>query len=209
MFTGLVEETGRIESVEPRTEGICLRVHATTSAEGLARGDSIAISGVCQTVIETDGSSSFAVIAIGETLRRTNFSTLRVGSAVNLERPLRLGDRLGGHMVQGHVDGVGRISEIRARGNDHAVEIALPRTLAPYVVEKGSIAIDGVSLTVGPVRDRGDTTFLWVYIIPETLERTLFGSYQPGALVNVEVDILAKYVLRSAVRNESPAPAEG
>ena len=209
MFTGLVEEMGRVESVETRPEGICLRLSAATAARGLEPGESIALSGVCQTVVESDGVERFSVIAIGETLRRTNFSTLREGSKVNLERPLRLGDRLGGHWVQGHVDAVGRITEIRVAGNDHAVEIAIASSLAPYVVEKGSVAIDGVSLTVGTVDDRKDETRFWVYIIPETLARTLFGGYRAGDQVNVEVDILAKYVLRAAALPGAALTREG
>ena len=205
MFTGLVEELGAVESIEPIAEGIRLRVSAKQAAAGLEPGDSIAISGVCQTVVRVLGETGFEVIAIGETLRRTNFELLRAGAAVNLERPLRMGDRLGGHWVQGHVDGVGRVSEIRAQGNDHAVEITVARELSRFIVEKGSIAIDGVSMTVGRVADEAEQTRFWVYVIPETLERTLFGRYAAGWTVNLEVDILAKYILRAQDWQDTPA----
>jgi riboflavin synthase len=139
----------------------------------------------------------FEVIAIPETLARTTFSDLRPGSRVNLERPLRVGDRLGGHWVQGHVDATGSIEEVRTDGGDRAYAIAAPASLARYLVEKGSIAVDGVSLTIGTVHDTPGGARFWVHIIPETLRRTTFGAYRVGDRVNLEVDILAKYILRA------------
>jgi riboflavin synthase len=202
MFTGLVEEMGRVESVSPVPEGVCLRVAAPHAAEDLEAGGSIAVSGVCQTVIAAGPHQEgrwFEMIAIPETLARTTFGTLEPGSQVNLERPLRIGDRLGGHWVQGHVDATGRIEQIQRHGQDRAYSISLPRALAPYVVEKGSIAVDGVSLTIGIVEDEPEETRFWVHIIPETLARTRFALYEEGNRVNLEVDILAKYVLRAAL----------
>ncbi|MCA9729022.1 MAG: riboflavin synthase, partial [Candidatus Eisenbacteria bacterium] len=147
MFTGLVEEMGRVVSIEPVEAGIRLRVQAPHAASDLEVGGSVAVSGVCQTVVSTGKAAEdgrwFEMIAIPETLARTNFGELAPGSAVNLERPLRVGDRLGGHWVQGHVDATGRIEQIERHGQDRAYEISLPATLAPYVVEKGSIAVDG------------------------------------------------------------------
>jgi riboflavin synthase len=140
----------------------------------------------------------FEVIAIPETLSRTNLGELVPGARVNLERPLRVGDRLGGHWVQGHVDATGRITQIQLHDQDRAMAIAIPSALAPYVVEKGSIAVDGVSLTIGIVEDGQDESRFWVHLIPETLARTRCSLYQKEDRVNLEVDILAKYVLRAA-----------
>ena len=200
MFTGLVEEMGRVETVEEIPDGRRFAITAPHALDDLKRGDSLAISGVCQTIVDIQGNASdltASVIAIEETLRRTTFGRLRPGSVVNLERPLRMGDRLGGHWVSGHVDGVGTIRELRANPEDWAVLIGVPASLAPYLIEKGSVSVDGVSLTVGTVDDREDETRFWVYIIPETRERTLFGHYETGDQVNIETDLLGKYVLRA------------
>lgn len=205
MFTGLVEEMGIVEAVREVPDGRRLEVSARAALEGLKHGDSLAISGVCQTVVELLSAESgpagahlrAAVVAVGETLRRTTFGDLRSGSRVNLERPLRVGDRLGGHLVSGHVDGVGRIVEIRPDPADWGVRIAVPNQLAPFFIEKGSVCVDGVSLTVGTLDDEATETRFWVYIIPETRERTLFGYYRVGDRVNIETDLLGKYVLRS------------
>jgi riboflavin synthase len=197
MFTGLVEELGRVESVSHIEQGTRLRIQASITTEDLAVGGSIAVSGVCQTVVSTERGRWFEVIAIPETLARTNFGELMPGSQVNLERPLRVGDRLGGHWVQGHVDATGRIQQIERHAQDQAMAIAIPSALARYVVEKGSIAVDGVSLTIGVVKDGADESLFWVHLIPETLARTRFSLYQEEDRVNLEVDILAKYLLRA------------
>lgn len=202
MFTGLVEELGAIELAEVIPEGLRLRVRALRSLEGLTRGDSIAMNGVCQTVVQT-APRCFDVIAVAETLRRTNFGKLSAGSEVNLERPLRVGDRLGGHFVLGHVDGTGEILERRDETDDLSFRIGLPEEISAYVVEKGSIAVDGVSLTVGKLREEGATTSFWVHIIPETKASTLFGRYRLGDRTNLEVDILAKHVERLLSRSRS------
>jgi len=209
MFTGLVEEMGRIEMVSQIHEGTLFRVSAPLSTTDLAPGASIAVSGACQTVVRCEPGEWFEVIAIPETLARTNFGDLLPGSMVNLERPLRVGDRLGGHWVQGHVDATGRIQQIDRRGQDRAMAIAIPAALAPYVVEKGSIAVDGVSLTIGVVEDRRDECLFWVHLIPETLARTRFSLYREEDRVNVEVDILAKYLWRAAaLQNRSDSPGD-
>lgn len=196
MFTGLVERLGLVVATHETTDGRALRISGGNLAEDLSPGDSIAVNGVCQTVTTRDenGGDTFGVVAVGETLRRTTLGELSLGGSVHLERPLRVGDRLGGHWVQGHVDGVGVVAEVRRDGDDHAIRIELPEELSRYVVEKGSIAVDGVSLTVGRL-ERSSTAF-WVHIIPATRERTFMGAYVRGARVNLEVDILAKYVER-------------
>jgi riboflavin synthase len=203
VFTGLIEEIGEVIRVEERPEGRRIRIRAPRSAQDLRPGDSISINGVCQTVTALPEPGAIETVAVGETLRRTTFPGLRSGSQVNLERPLRVGDRLGGHWVNGHVDSVATILERSRSARDVAVRIDLPPRLSPYVVEKGSIAVDGVSLTVGRVEGASFT----VHLIPETLSRTLFGSYRPGDRVNLEADILAKYVERALNRSAAGAEA--
>ena len=188
MFTGLVETTARIRSVEPDGDGVRLEVE-TPLARELEHGDSIAVNGVCLTAVEPrDGS--FRADVMAETLRRSSLGPLGAGDEVNVELALRAGDRLGGHMVQGHVDGTGTVEEVRDEGFARVVRIACGPEILRYVVEKGSIAVDGVSLTVASVDDAGFS----VSLIPETLERTTLGGAAPGRVVNLEVDVLAKYV---------------
>jgi riboflavin synthase len=184
VFTGLVAGTGRVRSLRDGR----LEVDTPLAAE-LAAGDSIAVNGVCLTALDPT-PEGFAADVMPETLRRSSLGPLAGGDEVNLELPLRAGDRLGGHVVQGHVDGTGTVDEVREEGFSRVVRIAAPAELLRYVVEKGSIAVDGVSLTVA---EAGDTTFA-VSLIPETLERTNLGAATPGTAVNLEVDILAKYV---------------
>jgi len=188
MFTGLVEATGTVAAVERLSEGARLSV-ATPLAAELADGDSVAVNGVCLTAREASGDA-FAADVMAETLRRSSLGPLAQGDAVNLELPLRAGGRLGGHVVQGHVDGVGRVASTTDEGFARVVRVAAPEELLRYVVEKGSIAIDGVSLTVAAVDEDG----FEVSLIPETLERTTLGALEPGRSVNLEVDVLAKYV---------------
>ena len=197
MFTGIVEELGEVGGLEGHAGGAHLRVRAgallTSAGPGEIRpGDSIAVSGVCLTITALDGGTFAADLAV-ETLRRTTLGSLRPGDGVNLERPLRLDQRLGGHIVQGHVDGVGTITVIRPEGEGVWMEITPPPTLMPYLAEKGSVAVDGVSLTVAglPGGDR-----FAVALIPHTLAVTTLGRKHPGDRVNLEVDILAKYVER-------------
>jgi riboflavin synthase len=188
MFTGLVETTATVSGVAPDGDGVRLEVRTPLAAE-LEQGDSIAVNGVCLTAMNPNGET-FAADVMAETLRRSSLGPLSEGDPVNVELPLRAGDRLGGHVVQGHVDGTGTVESLKDEGFARLVRIAAAETVLRYVVEKGSIAVDGVSLTVAEVDDSGFT----VSLIPETLERTTLGRAEPGRVVNLEVDVLAKYV---------------
>jgi riboflavin synthase len=189
VFTGLVAAKGVVRGLaHGRVE-----VETELAAE-LAPGDSIAVNGVCLTAVERH-NGSFAAEVMPETLRRTSLAPLSIGDEVNLELPLRAGDRLGGHIVQGHVDGTGEVEAVTGEGNSSVVRIHAPAELLRYVVEKGSIAVDGVSLTVSAV----DGEAFEVSLIPETLERTTLGAAAPGRTVNLEVDVLAKYVEKLSV----------
>ena len=194
MFTGLVAGTGTVDSLERDGDGIRLRVRSELAGE-LSAGDSIAVNGVCLTAVEPD-AAGFSADVMSETLRRSSLGPLTSGDAVNLELPLRAGDRLGGHVVQGHVDGVGTVDSVRDEGFSRVVRVSAPAETLRYVVEKGSIAVDGVSLTVSAV----DGQAFEVSLIPETLERTTLGEAEPGRMLNLEVDVLAKYVEKLAVR---------
>jgi riboflavin synthase len=188
VFTGLVQAIGRVAEIERGDAGARIRIEAPLDGE-LALGDSIAINGVCLTAVEL-GDGSFEADAMNETLSRSSLGNLVAGSEVNLELPLRATDRLGGHVVQGHVDGVGKILEVAEDGFARRVRVEAPAALLRYVIEKGSIAVDGVSLTVAAL----DTRSFTVSLIPETLNRTNLGQARPGVRVNLEVDVLAKYV---------------
>ena len=190
MFTGIVEETGAIRetTLSPGRPGV-LVVACSRVLEGTKTGDSIAVSGVCQTVVRME-AKAFAVDVMPETVRSTTLGRMRPGRAVNLERALRLGDRVGGHLVNGHVDAVGVVRDRLAEENAVVFEIALGEGLARYIVPKGSVAIDGVSLTV--VSSSGGS--FSVSIIPHTLEATTLRDALPGTEVNVEVDVIGKYV---------------
>ncbi|HWE24287.1 MAG TPA: riboflavin synthase [Myxococcales bacterium] len=193
MFTGLIEDVGTIARIAPvQGGGARLTVRTRLPREDLQHGDSIAVDGACLTVVGWEDSAFSADVSV-ETLGRTTISHRKAGDAVNLERPLEVGDRLGGHMVLGHVDGVGRIKLREPTGDAVQIVVELPRELLPLVVEKGSIALDGISLTVSGLLD-GDAISLT--IIPETLRATTFGQKRPGDRVNVETDILAKHVAR-------------
>lgn len=188
MFTGLVQALGRIAAIDLSDGGARITVQAPLAAE-LRLGDSIAVNGVCLSAAEL-GEGTFSADAMNETLRRTSLGDLAPNAEVNLELPLRAGDRLGGHVVQGHVDGVGRIRAATEEGFARRVQIEAPADVLRYVIEKGSIAVDGVSLTVAAL----DGTSFTVSLIPETLQRTNLGQAGPGDTVNLEVDVLAKYV---------------
>jgi riboflavin synthase len=193
MFTGLVQDLGMVTAIDAAGEGVRLSVETKLAGE-LAEGDSIAVNGVCLTATVID-ELSFRADVMNETLRRSSLAGAEAGSRVNLELPLRAADRLGGHFVQGHVDGVGSVWDVRDDGFARVVTIGVPADLLRYVVEKGSIAIDGVSLTVSGLGD----DWLQVSLIPETLERTTLGDAETGRPVNLEVDVLAKYIERLAV----------
>jgi riboflavin synthase len=194
MFTGIVEELGTIEAVEDQGDAIRLTVRATTVLEDAHLGDSISVNGCCLTVAERDGDTWTADV-MQETLDKTSLYGVRPGDRVNLERAVTAATRLGGHIVQGHVDGVGTVLARTPSEHWEVVEISLPATddkgsLGRYLVDKGSITVDGVSLTVV---EAGDDTFT-VSLIPETLARTTLGTRAPGQRVNLEVDVLAKHV---------------
>jgi riboflavin synthase len=191
MFTGIVEELGEVVELEPGTESARLTLRGPTVTSDAVHGASIAVNGVCLTVVDVD-DGQFSVDVMRETLDRSALGTLTPGGPVNLERAVRVSDRLGGHIVQGHVDGVGVVTRRTPGERWEVVRIDLPASLRRYVVEKGSIAVDGVSLTVSAV---GDSWFE-VSLIPTTLAATTLGLRQPGEPVNLEVDVLAKYVER-------------
>jgi riboflavin synthase len=199
MFTGLVEEGGVVARVEPRGEGARLVIGARVVLEGLAVGDSVAVNGACLTAVEVS-ADGFAVDAVAETLRRTSLGGAAPGDRVNLERPMRLGDRLDGHLVQGHVDGLGTVRAARPEGGSTILEISAPAHLLRYVVEKGSITVDGVSLTVA---QRLPDAFT-VALIPHTMAVTTLGPRAVGRPVNLEVDVLAKYVEALAAPYATP-----
>ncbi|MGH2905380.1 MAG: riboflavin synthase [Solirubrobacterales bacterium] len=190
MFTGLIEQTGTVARIDQGADGATIEI-ATPLAAGLQHGDSVAVNGVCLTATQLTGTT-FSADVMNESLRRTALGALQPDGTVNLELPLKIGDRLDGHIVQGHVDGVGELISATEAGFSKVLRIKTPGDLAKYVVEKGSIAIDGVSLTVSDVGD----DWLEVSLIPETLERTTLGSLQPGGKVNLEADVLAKHVER-------------
>lgn len=192
MFTGIIEELGEVRSITGSDEGARLWVRAGGVLDGARVGESIAVSGVCLTIVALEGAA-FAADVVAETLRRTTLGGLRSGDPVNLERPLRLDQRLGGHIVQGHVDGVGTVTAVRPEGDGVWMEIAPPPALMRYLVEKGSVAVDGVSLTVAGI---SESVGFAVALIPHTLEVTTLGRRGVGDRVNVEVDVLAKHVER-------------
>jgi riboflavin synthase len=200
VFTGIVEELGEVVAVQRDGGSVRLTVRGPLVTSDAARGGSIAVNGVCLTVTSA-AEGQFSADVMGETLDRSSLGELAEGAPVNLERPVRLEDRLGGHLVQGHVDGTGVITQRRPAGAWEVVRISLPAGLGRYLAEKGSVTVDGVSLTVSALaaastaQDGGDSWFE-VSLIPETLARTTLGRKQPGAAVNLEVDMIAKYVER-------------
>jgi riboflavin synthase len=194
VFTGIVEELGEVVRLERNGDMALLTVRGPVVAADAARGDSIAINGVCLTVTDRVGGE-FSADVIGETLKHSTLGSQAPGTAVNLERAVRADGRLGGHIMQGHVDGVGTVISRQPGADWEVVRISVPAELARYVVYKGSVAVDGVSLTVSGLSDEGDAWFE-VSLIPETLQRTTLGFRQPGAAVNLEVDVIAKYVER-------------
>ena len=195
MFTGIVEELGEVVGVDSDGIGARIRIRGPLVTADAARGDSIAINGVCLTVTGT-ADGEFSADVMGETLARSSLGSLQPGAAVNLERPLRPDDRLGGHIVQGHVDGTGTIVARQPAGSSETVRISIPPQLARYLVEKGSVAVDGISRTISSLGEGPAGSEFEVSLIPETLARTTLGRKQPGEIVNLEVDMIAKYVER-------------
>ncbi|WP_051864971.1 riboflavin synthase [Streptomyces griseus] len=203
MFTGIVEELGEVTAVENLGDAARFRLRGPVVTDGAKHGDSIAVNGVCLTVVEHEGDE-FTADVMAETLKRSSLGALAVGSRVNLERPTAVGARLGGHIVQGHVDGTGHVLERTPSEHWELVRISLPADLSRYVVEKGSITVDGISLTVV---EAGPDHFT-VSLIPTTLDLTTLGVKQPGDPVNLEVDIVAKYVER-LLANSQGAGTQG
>ena len=189
MFTGLVEEMGTVRERTPSAAGARLVIGCDAVRDGLAIGDSVSVNGACLTVVEM-GDDWFAVDCVEETLRRTSVGDREPGDRVNLERAMRVGDRLGGHIVQGHVDGTGTVSGTTPEGDGVMMSVAAPAEVLRYVVEKGSITVDGVSLTVA-TRDPAGFT---IALIPHTMEMTTLGPQAVGRRVNLEADVVAKYV---------------
>jgi riboflavin synthase len=202
MFTGIVEHVGRVASLETGAEGGRLRVDAGPLAPSLEVAGSIAVNGCCLTVVEAS-EGVFAADLSPETLRRTSFGEIKAGARVNLERPLTAGKELGGHFVQGHVDGVGRLARLSQQGANWWLAVRVPPELERYVAMKGSIAIDGISLTVAGLSDG----IVEAAIIPFTYANTNLQALLPGDAVNLEVDILAKYVERLTQARRAPGPS--
>jgi riboflavin synthase len=195
VFTGIVRERGTVAAIDGGEAGVRLRIDAPETAAQATVGDSVAINGVCLTVTERNGTS-LSFDAVPETLSRTALGRLAAGSAVNLEPALRAGEPLGGHYVQGHVDGVGRVRSIEPEGDGVRLAVETPVELLRYCVEKGSITVEGVSLTIAALRDHG----FEVALIPHTLAETTLATLAPGDPVNLEADVLAKYVERLIAR---------
>jgi len=191
VFTGIVRERGRVVAAEPNGDGLRLRVEAPETASAAAPGDSVAVSGCCLTVTAV-ANGSLAFDAVPETIARTNLGRLAAGAEVNIEPALRAGEPLGGHFVQGHVDGTARVERLDPEGDGARLALALPPSLLRYCVEKGSVAVDGVSLTIAALRDDG----IEIALVPFTLEHTTLAAAAPGDELNVEVDLLAKYAER-------------
>ena len=199
MFTGLIQAVGRVAAIEHQESSARLVISSSDIAQQIAQGDSVSVNGVCLTVVSFD-KSQFAVDVMVQTLKLTSTGSLEIGSDVNLELATRTADRLGGHIVQGHVDGVATISLITADSKWTRMDLAIPKDLMKYVVAQGSICLEGVSLTVGEINDPADQISVW--LIPETLAKTNLSKKMQGDQVNVEVDVLAKYVERLIARGQ-------
>ena len=198
MFTGIIEEIGKIERITPIAGGITIKIHAEKIIEDVAVNDSVCIDGVCLTVTEKS-KNTFLVDAVGATLEKTTFHNIKADVSVNLERSVRLSDRLGGHLVQGHVNGIGSISEIKKLGENYLVKILVPEDLEKYLIKEGSIAINGISLTIADLNKNE----ISISVIPHTWQNTNLKDKEVNDKVNVEIDILAKYVEKLLTRNHN------
>ncbi len=198
MFTGLIEEKGKVVRVSPGAGGVKLTVQGPMVSEGLKLGDSVAVNGVCLTAVQI-APPMLTFDVVRETVERSTIGRLRPGSSVNLERALRAGDRMGGHMVQGHVDSAGVIRDIRRGGSETVIRFEAPPEVMQLVVEKGSIAVDGISLTVAEVGKE----WFEVAVIPHTLAETTLGDAAQGSTVNLETDIIGKYVYKFVSKTEA------
>lgn len=193
MFTGLVKEIGVVRTIEYKNGSAIITVSAPVLAQQIALGDSICVSGVCLTATSVEIDYFIADVMV-QTLKMSSLNNIQIGAQVNLELAVRASDRLGGHIVQGHVDGVGTVKALTPGEKWARFDVEIPSELTRYIVNQGSITLDGVSLTVGSIDDANSVVSLW--LIPETLERTNLSSKKPGDLINIEVDVLAKYVER-------------
>jgi riboflavin synthase len=201
VFTGIIEEIGAVQKTAPGRDSVLFWIGAETVLDGLSPDHSVSVSGVCLTVTEV-AKDGFTAVAVSKTLEQSTLGLLRKGDAVNLERALRLGDRLGGHFVQGHVDGSGKVVSIRKTGDASLFGIRAPRDLMRYAVPRGSVAVDGVSLTIaGMEEDR-----FFVSVIPHTLQHTTFHSLKNESRVNLEMDFFGKYIERLCARRDSGTP---
>jgi len=189
VFTGIIKDIGKVKKIVPEGNGRTFSLYSHRISSSLKPGDSVAVNGVCLTVTQVD-SDIFACTAMEETLKRSTLAKLHPGDFVNLEPALRMGDSLGGHWVQGHVDGIGICRRLIKSGNAYQFQLELPKTLVRYTVEKGSIAVDGVSLTIAEIRNNT----IMIFLIPYTFQSTIFQYKKPGDSMNVEVDILGKYI---------------
>lgn len=198
MFTGIIEELGKIATTNPIAGGLSIKIEANKILEDISVNDSVCIDGVCLTVTNFD-NSGFWVDAVGATLEKSTFASVKPSSFVNLERSVRLNDRLGGHLVQGHVNGIGTISEIKKLGENYLLKITVPESLERYVIKEGSIAVNGISLTIADL----DKNLISISIIPHTWQNTNLKFKKVNDKVNIEIDILAKYVERLLNRNNT------
>lgn len=199
MFTGLIQAVGQVAAIERQESSARLEISSKEIAAQIAQGDSVSVNGTCLTVVSFD-QSKFAVDVMVQTLNLTSTGSLEVGSTVNLELATRTADRLGGHIVQGHVDGVAEVVAISADSQWTRMDLSIPKDLMKYVVAQGSICVEGVSLTVGELNDPADQITVW--LIPETLAKTNLSDKQVGDRLNIEVDVLAKYVERLIARGQ-------
>ncbi|MGD8305593.1 MAG: riboflavin synthase [Ignavibacteria bacterium] len=189
MFTGLIEETGIIKRIKPIAGGLKLTIRASKIMDDLKIDDSIAVNGVCLTAVSVD-AEEFSVDAVGETLKKSTIQSVRENEELNLERSVRLMDRLGGHLVQGHVNGIGTIAKIEKLGDNYFIEVLIPEHLNKYLIEEGSIAIDGISLTIATIKN----STIGISIIPHTWSKTILKNKKVGSKVNIETDVMAKFV---------------
>lgn len=205
MFTGLIEEIGKVKKIDSISGGIRISLSASKIMDDLKIDDSVSVNGVCLTAVKID-SNNFVVEAVGETLKKTTFVELKENQIVNLERAVRLNDRLGGHLVQGHVNGVGRITNIQKLGENYFLEVEVPVHLTKYLIDEGSIAIDGISLTIAKLVDNK----VGVSIIPHTWKSTNLSTRNIGAKVNIETDVIAKYIEKLLMnkKQNSTGPAD-
>jgi riboflavin synthase len=190
MFTGIIEEIGVVRSIQRRGEGFSISMEASDVTKGIVAGESVSVNGVCLTVVDVTPRRDFSVEVIAETLEKTNLVFLKAGDRVNLEGSLKLGERLSGHLVLGHVDGMGEVIGVKQTGIGRKMIIEVPSELVRYIAHKGSVAIDGVSLTVSGLSGRN----VEISLIPFTLKSTIIGIYAPGRKVNIEVDVIARYL---------------